>query len=160
MQRLFKQIAGRAGPGEKEPQLIGRAQRKMNAQLFGPRQLSARRARSYWYSETEDVPSHHMDRVRDLAFVQPIEEAIDAIEHAELWIEEVAADGCLGLAERVLEGLHRRLAARARGVSPLAIRHSGAAPVRFGRRASDLLENHNSDPAAGARRLTSSREAV
>ncbi|MDR3473372.1 MAG: hypothetical protein P4M09_17060 [Devosia sp.] len=99
MQRLFRTIAGKASAGEKDEQLRSRALRRMNADLIGPRQLGPRRARAYWYGEIDDVPSHHMDRARELAFILPIEEAIDAVEVAEQFLS--------GLRESLLERVTR-----------------------------------------------------
>lgn len=99
MQRLIRQIAGKADAGEKDEQLRARAMRRLNMGLEGDRQVGPRRARGYWYAEIADVPADHMDRAREVAFVLPIEEALDAAEAAE----------------RFIRGLHARLAAMAAG---------------------------------------------
>jgi len=86
MKRRIREIGGKASAGEKEDQLRDRATRRMNAELFGAQQINARRARSYWYGEIEDVPSHHMDRARALSKDTLIEEAINVLRAAKLRI--------------------------------------------------------------------------
>jgi hypothetical protein len=126
MKRLIRGIGGAARAGEKDEQLRARAIRRMNMGLAGDRQIGERRGKSYWHGETEDIPSDHMDRARELAFVQPIQEAEDAIEHAIVHVEEVLA------------GLRSRLAG------------SGSAPRRVGtghplRRAGDRALREGGD---------------
>lgn len=89
MQRLIRQIGGKAIAGEKDDQLRARAARRLNAELPPKQQIGPRRAKAYWYSEIADVPSHHMDRARELGFVQPIEEAFNAIETAEQFLDNL-----------------------------------------------------------------------
>lgn len=86
MGRLIRVVAGNAAAGEKDYQLIARAARRMNVELKGNQQIGERRARAYWYSEIEDVPSHHMDRARELTFLHPIDEAINAIEAVQAYL--------------------------------------------------------------------------
>ena len=117
MKQLIRAAAGTASAGEKEEQLRARATRRLNAGLDGERQISDRRARAYWHGEIDDVPSHHMDRARDLAAIQPIEEVLDAVDRAEQWIDDALSHGPAGLADRVLAGLHARLADRVRGAA-------------------------------------------
>lgn len=105
MARLIREIAGTATAGETDEQLRMRAARRLG--------ISASRAKVFWYAETENIKSEEMDRARLLAAAQPIEEAIDAVERAELWIESLAVDGCLSLADRILAGLLERLSNRA-----------------------------------------------
>lgn len=83
MARLIRVVAGPASAGERDYQLITKAARRLNDDLPPFQQLSERRARSYWYEEIEDVPSHHMDRARLLAPDQPIEEAINVLQAAK-----------------------------------------------------------------------------
>lgn len=141
MKRLVREIAGKATAGEKEPQLMARAARRLNAGLPGDLQVSDRKLRAYWYAETSDIPSHHMDRARELAFVQPIEEAIHAVETAE----------------RFLEGLRQRLMAR-----PGADRRAAGASNSDGqqRRAADSSRADHSNSAVVAKSLTSIVTAV
>lgn len=102
MQRLIREIAGKAAAGEKDEQLRARAMRRLNMALRGDRQINPRRARGYWYAEIADVPADHMDRAREVAFVLPIEEAMDAA----------------AAAEKFIDGLRARLAALAGGRGP------------------------------------------
>lgn len=97
MKRLIRQIAGRKEQGEKEVVLFERAVAKMNFRLSADDQIGPRRARSYWHAECIDVPSVHMDLARELGFVQPLEEAFDAVEAAELYLRN--------LRERLLDRL-------------------------------------------------------
>lgn len=128
MQRLFRKIAGKPLAGEKDDQLRSRAARRMNAGLDEFEQIGLRLAKSYWYGEIEKVPSHHMDRARELAFVHPLQEATDAIESAERFLEE----------------LRRRLAVRAAGALH---RPAGDPALDRRRRVSDFDENGNSGSA-------------
>lgn len=89
MQRKLREIAGAARAGEKDDQLRARAVRHMNAELVPDRQIGESRGKRYWYAEIEDVPSDHMDRVRELAFVHPLQEAQDAVERAEQHLESL-----------------------------------------------------------------------
>lgn len=107
MQRLIRSIAGPARAGEKDEQLRARAARRLNAHLPGHHQISDRRAKSYWYAEIDLIPSHHMDRARELAGVQGIQELADAVEHIEARVE--------GVLERAIE---RLLARRGLGDDP------------------------------------------
>lgn len=91
MQRLIRQIAGKATAGEKDDQLRARAMRRLNMALRGDRQIGPRRARAYWYAEIADVPADHMDRAREVAFILPIEEALDAAAAAEQFIDGLRA---------------------------------------------------------------------
>lgn len=106
MQRLIRAIAGKPLAGEKDDQLRARAARRMG--------ISQGRAKTFWYAETENIRSNEMDRARELAFVAPIEEAIDAIERAERHLEAV------------LDQVRGRIAAR-------RIRNSGAHDFLRGR---------------------------
>lgn len=100
MQRLFRKIAGRALPGEKGQQQMLRAARRLNRALAEGREIGARRAKAYWYGEIDDVPSDHMDRARELAFVQPLQEAHDAVAAAETLVRNARER----LLERALRG--------------------------------------------------------
>lgn len=91
MKRLLRVIAGKALAGEKDDQLRMRAARRLNADLPCDRLISDRRSRSYWHAESEDIPSDHMDRARELAFIQPIQEAEDAIVKAEEFLAGLRA---------------------------------------------------------------------
>lgn len=91
MKRLIRVIGGKASAGEKDEQLRAMAMRRLNLALDEDRQITDRRARTYWHGEMEDIPSDHMDRARELAFVQPIQEAEDAITNAELFLEGLRA---------------------------------------------------------------------
>lgn len=91
MKRLIRTIGGKASAGEKDDQLRVRALRRMNLELHDDRQISERRSRMYWHGEAEDIPSDHMDRARELAFVQPIQEAEDAITTAEAFLAGLRA---------------------------------------------------------------------
>src|SRR5690606_26376468 len=75
MARLIRIVAGARGPGETDEHLRRRAARRLG--------MSAGRARTLWFSGTDNIRSDEMDRARDLAAVQPIQEAIDAVESAE-----------------------------------------------------------------------------
>lgn len=91
MKRLMRVIAGKVDPGEKDIVLIERAVRRMNSGLQGDDLIGPRRARTYWYGESRSVDSIHMDRARDLAFVQPIEEAFNALSAAEQYLDDLRA---------------------------------------------------------------------
>lgn len=129
MQRLIRLIAGKRGAGEKDQQLIGRAQARLNRGLSGNDMIGPRRASGYWYAEYAEIPSIHMDRVRELAFAQPIEEAFDALQAAEQYLDSIRQrllDRALGL-PRDLRGQHRDGAAGARAQLPAGdreLRHS------------------------------------
>ena len=87
--RLFRGVAGKADAGEKDSQLMARAARRMNVKLPEDRQISERRARSYWYGEIEEPSSLHMDVARSLGGTQPLEEMIDAVAGVERYLEEL-----------------------------------------------------------------------
>lgn len=89
MQRLIRAIGGKRQAGEKDPALMARAARRLN--------ISIRRARTYWYAQPCIISSQDMDRARDLAFVLPLEEAFDAVQAAEQFIDD--------LRQRLLERL-------------------------------------------------------
>lgn len=125
MQRLVRTIAGKRQPGEKDPSMMARAARRLR--------ITQRRARTYWYAESQFISSTDMDLARELAFVQPLQEAHDAIE----------------IAERYLEGLRLRLADRRRA----------GGPSHHQRRSTDRDANRNSYPTDLARGLTSSRRS-
>jgi len=148
MQRLIRAIGGARQGGEKDPMLMARAARRMG--------ISIRRARTYWYAQPSIISSEDMDRARLLAAAQPIEEAIDAVERAELWIESLAVDGCLSLADRILAGLLERLSNRA---ADARLRASVGDPMDAGRPRARLSADRQSGASAGlARRsLTFSR---
>ena len=92
MKRLIREIGGKAHAGEKDEQLRARATRRMNMDLPGDRQISERRGKSYWHGETDDIPSDHMDRARELASVQPLQEAEDAITNLIDQVEKALPD--------------------------------------------------------------------
>lgn len=98
MQRLIRVIAGKQIAGEKDDQWRARAARRMD--------ITPSRARVFWYGLTENIRSDEMDTARELAFVQPIHAAEEAIRDAETF----------------LEGLRSRLAKSA----GLAVRDGGA----------------------------------
>lgn len=113
MQRLIRAIGGKAVAGEKDEQLRARARRRLNMMLPPERHIGARRARSYWYCECADIPSDHMDRAREVAFLLPIEEAHDAVCQAETFIRS----------------LRERLLARISGDLPAAPGADGGGPA-------------------------------
>jgi len=129
MARLIRVIAGKPTAGEKDEQLRARAARRLG--------ISASRAKVLWYGETTNIRSDEMDEARRLAAVQPIEEYINAAIAAEKYIEELAINGCFGLADRIVADLLGRLLARAAnargGASP---RPGGDAHLRVDRPAS------------------------
>lgn len=144
MARLIRVIAGTRQPGETDETLRGRAARRMG--------INAGRAKSLWYGETDNIRSDEMDRARELAFTHPIDEAINAVETAERYIETLATEGCLGLAERVLAGLHERLARRAAADRGLSDARGDLGHLRpYGRRASDNQGGVDFDLASDAR---------
>lgn len=79
MQRLIRVIAGRQIAGEKDEQWRARAARRMG--------ITPSRARVFWYGLTENIRSDEMDTARELAFVQPIQAAEEAITDAEKFLE-------------------------------------------------------------------------
>jgi hypothetical protein len=85
MQRLIRRIAGSRHAGEKDFQLMDRA-----ARLMG---ISSSRAKVFWYAATDNIRSEEMDRARDLAAVQPIREAKDAIQQALGELRDLLRDG-------------------------------------------------------------------
>jgi hypothetical protein len=95
MKRLIRAAGGKRQAGEKDPALMARARRRINIDLADDRKISLRRARSYWHGEILDIPSDHMDRAREVAFVLPLEEAIEHVEAAEQFIRN--------LRERILD---------------------------------------------------------
>jgi len=148
MARLIRIIAGPARAGEKDEQLRARAARRLG--------IGESRAKVLWYQETDNIRSEEMDRARLLAAARPIEEAIDAVERAELWIESLAVDGCLSLADRILAGLLERLSNRS---ADARLRASVGDPLDAGRPRARLSADRQGGASAGlARRsLTFSR---
>lgn len=121
MARLLRSIGGKAVAGEPDYLLIDKAARRFNHGLPGAQQIGERRARSYWFGEIADVPSHHMDRARALAESTPIEEAINVLRAAKLSIDRRLEE----LLDEVVSGVpndsmdRRRLARQRRDpVSP------------------------------------------
>jgi hypothetical protein len=145
MQRLFRQLGGKRGAGDKDQHLMNRAVQRMNRRLSGNDLVGPRRARTYWYGESADVPSVHMDLIRELTFVQPLEDAFDAVEAAE----------------RFLDGLRERLLDRVVGGAGNGRGHHPHGPARA---RSPLppggSEIHNSRSAVLAGGLTSSRRPL
>lgn len=139
MARLIRVIAGTRAPGETDEHLRRRAARRLG--------ISPGRAKSFWYGETENIRADEMDLARDLAAVQPLENLANAIEATERYLEDLALNGCLTLAERVLAGLQERFVARLGDRGAAGVGHRSADPIPFGRRASDRLEDHRSVPA-------------
>jgi hypothetical protein len=94
MARLIRVIAGKASAGEKDQQLRARAARRLG--------ITTSRARVFWYGETDNIRSDEMDLARELAFVQPIQEAEDAITTAEAFLAGLRArlEGSLGTPAR------------------------------------------------------------
>lgn len=86
MQRLLRTIAGEKRADENNKSLLSRVYRRLQ---LGD--LTHRTLESYWRGTVRDVPSHHMDRARELAFVQPLQEAQDAVERAEAFLEGLRA---------------------------------------------------------------------
>lgn len=146
MQRLIKVVAGKRLAGETDEQLRFRAAHRLR--------ISDSRAKVFWYGDTDNIRSDEMDRARELAFVQPIDEAINAVEAAERAIEALALDGCLGLADRVLAGLQRRLAARFDGSGVHGDGAAGDGVGGYGRRAQDLPLSGAALPPRPASTLT------
>lgn len=79
MARLIREIGGKASVGETDEQLRARAARRLG--------VSASRAKTLWYAETDNIRSDEMDRARRLAFSTPIEEAINVLRAAKLRID-------------------------------------------------------------------------
>lgn len=129
MQRLIRVIAGKQIAGEKDDQWRARAARRMG--------ITSSRARVFWYGLTENIRSDEMDTARELAFVQPIQAAEEAIRDAETF----------------LEGLRQRLASAA-GTS---VRHTGAdRGVDHPKRVVGLEESRNRLPSGFQAPLTQS----
>lgn len=84
MQRLLRTIAGHKRPDENNKSMLSRVYRRLQLN-----DLTHRTLESYWRGAVRDVPSHHMDRCRELAFVQPIQEAEIAIERVIAHYEEL-----------------------------------------------------------------------
>lgn len=135
MKRKLRKISGAALAGEKDDQLRDRAMRRFNHGLDGKYQISERTARGYWHAEYETIPSIHMDRIRDLAAVHPIQEAIDGVENAVRDLEHLVTEECFGLAERAVASVLRSFVDRivaARDTAPVdrnarAVRSRGPA---------------------------------
>lgn len=83
MQRLIRVIAGKQIAGEKDDQWRARAARRMG--------ITTSRARVFWYGLTENIRSDEMDTARELAFVQPIHAAEEAVRDAETFLEGLRA---------------------------------------------------------------------
>jgi hypothetical protein len=97
LRRHLVAIAGTKRPDENNKSMLSRVYRRLALD-----DLTHRTLESYWRGTVRDVPSHHMDRARELAFVQPIQEAEDAITTAEAFLAGLRArlEGSLGTPAR------------------------------------------------------------
>ena len=141
MRELMRQVAGKSSVGEREPQLMARATRRLNRLLSGENKITPRRARGYWNAEYETVKPEHAAAALDLVSVLPVEEAIDEIEK-----QIDAHRECLTALLQSRDGLVRSYSGTIGAFSP-------SHPLR---RAEDLARNETRNPASNQDGLTSS----